>query len=177
MSKFDKKKLFKELSERYKDKDEEYLKKLKKYDKVVDRAKVIVNLLYGKSATNTTKSEQIRMLVDEYYSYHGSILKSFRNYKTKTPEENFERAKQIRVKDRFKNFLDLFGEQTYTFKGNERNLNEWMKEYLKGNITSKDLYFIYQWWQAINSDFMNEFYKNLEMNQIFSEQTKSGNIY
>ena len=177
MAKFDKKKLYEELSTRYNNPDENYQKKLKKYNRIVNRAKVLSNLIYDKKTSSSTKNDLLKMLIDEYYSYQGSILKSFRNLKSRSVEENFERAKQLRTKDRFSNFLELFGEQEYTYNNKTKTLNEWMKEYLKGNISSKDLYFIYQWWQALNSDYMNEFYKQLETNRIYAEQMSSGNMY
>ena len=177
MERFNKKKLFQELSSRYKENDIEYLKKLKRYDKVVKRAKVLVDLLYGDRKMNVSKTEAMKNLVEEYYSYHGSIIGSFRNYKSRTIEENFERAKELRTRDRFKNFLDLFGGEKFEFKGEEKTLNEWMKEYLKGHITSKDFYWIVQLWQAVNVDYKNEFYRKLDANQIISEQMGSGNLY
>ena len=177
MERFNKKKLFNELNSKYKENDVEYLKKLKRYDKVVKRAKVLVDLIYGDRKINVSKAEVTKQFVEEYYSYHGSILGSFRNYKSRTIEENFERAKQLRTRDRFKNFLELFGEQTFKFNDEEKTLNEWMKEYLKGHISSKDFYWIVQWWQGINVDYMNEFYRKLDANQIISEQMGSGNFY
>lgn len=177
MERFNKKKLFEELSSRYKETDIEYIKKLKRYDKVVQRAKVIVDLIYGDRKMNVSKNEAIKTFVEEYYTYHGSIISSFRNYKSRSVEENFERAKQLRTRDRFKNFLDLFGEQKFTFNEEEKTLNEWMKEYLKGHISSKDFYWIVQWWQGINVDYMNEFYRKLDANAIISEQFSSGNLH
>lgn len=177
MSKFNKKKFFKELSSRYKNIDDEYLKKLKRYDKVVKRAEVVADLLTGNTNINKSKDELIRMLVDEYYSYQGSILQSFKNYKSKTVEQNFERAKELRVKDRFANFLSLFGEEKYTKDGKTKTLNEWMNEYLKGHISSKDLYFIFEWWQAINYEYMNEFYSSMTGADEIKMQAKSGNLF
>lgn len=177
MARFNKKELFEELNLKYRDNDIEYLKKLKRYDKVVKRAKVLVDLIYGNRKTNIPKVEIQKQFVEEYYNYHGSILKSFRNVKSRTIEENFERAKQLRTRDRFSKFLELFGDQNYTYNGETKTLNEWMKEYLKGHISAKDFYWIAEWWQALHVDYMEEFYRKMDANADISSQKGSGNIY
>ena len=177
MAKFNKEKLFEELNSKYKQNDVDYLNKLKRFDSVVKRAKTIVDLIYGDRKTNVSKTTIQKQLIEEYYQYQGSIIKSFRNVKTRTIDESFERAKQLRTKDRFEVFIKMFGEETYHYNGKEKTLKGWENQYMNGKISAQEFYLIIEAWKIINEDIMNEYYRAHDINQAITDAKGTGYLY
>ena len=155
----EKQKLFQDLSSRYANPTKEYERKLSRYDKIWDRAELIADYFFSNSKTNKSTQEIVKDLVEEFYSYKGSILKSFRNLKTRTFGENVERAKQLRVKGRLKEFLKAHGTETFEYNGKTKTLEQWVKYYLDNKISTKELFDIIKWWQDTNPDYDANMYR------------------
>lgn len=183
MARFEKEKelFFEEVKTRYKTIKPEFQKKLNRYDKIWEKAERIAEQEYSKKMTNKTMSQIVRDFVDEFYSYQGSILKSFRNLKTRTFEENLARAKELRVKGRLKQFLNDFGNETFTFDyefngksiQEELTLRKWIDRYLDHRITKEELWQIIDNFKESNDFYLKEFYGN-SANSSATLQEKAG---
>ena len=144
--------MFKELNERYVNPKKDYVKKLQRFDKIWEKAEILSDYFVSDNVNKSTE-EIVKDLVEEFYSYHGSILKSFRNLKSRSFEENVERALELRTKNRFKEFLKVHGEETFDYNGEERTLSKWMEQFLKRKITDTELYEIFREWQDSNPEY------------------------
>lgn len=153
-----KEELRKEISDRYINPTREYERKIQRFDDLYDRATRIAEYIY-KVKTNQTLEEIRADLMREFYSFKGSILKSFRNLKTRTFEENVERAKQLRVKHRLKDFLNKWGHDEFTYDGDTHTIQNWVKMYLDGKIDSEKLFEIIKAYQDLNPDYDPSVYK------------------
>ena len=132
-----KEELRKEFIERYKNPTRDYERKIQRFDTLYDRASRIAEYFFGKeNQTNKTLEDIQADLMREFYSYKGSILKSFRNLKTRTFEQNVERAKQLRVKHRLKEFLRKWGTEEFTYNGETKSIERWVKDFLDNKIKS-----------------------------------------
>lgn len=176
---------FEELKLRYKVIKPEFQRKINRYDKIWDKAEMIAERVYNEVKTNKTLSQITREFVEEFYSYQGSILKSFRNLKTRTFEENFERAKELRIKERLKTFLKDFGEETFEFEyeyngkiiKEDLELNFWIKRYLDHKISKNQLFDIIKEFKETNKDYLIEFYASSESSGAIQSEQERGNIY
>lgn len=159
-----KEELRKEIIERYKNPTRDYERKVKRFDNLYERASRIAEYFF-KSNTNKTLEEIQADLMREFYSYKGSILKSFRNLKTRTFEENVERAKQLRVKHRLKEFLNKWGIEEFTYGGETKSLEKWVKDYLDGKISDTKLFEVIKAFQNVNPDYDNSQYRKSDSSQ------------
>lgn len=155
----EKNEMLENIISRYENPTREFQRKINKFDKIWDRAEMIADYFFSSSKTNKTINDIVKDLVDEFYSYKGSILKSYRNLKTRTFEENIERAKQLRVKGRLKDFLEKHGKETFEYDGKERTLDGWVKQFLENKISSKTLFEIIKAWQDTNPDYDASMYR------------------
>ena len=155
----EKEKFFEDITSRYKNPSKEYERKLNRYDKIWDRAELIADYFFSDVKTNKEKPEIIKDLVNEFYTYKGSILQSYRNLKTRTFGENVERAKQLRVKGRLKEFLKVHGNEIFEYNGKEKTIQGWVKYYLENKITTKELFGIIKSWQDTNPDYDASMYR------------------
>lgn len=182
MARFEKEKqeTYEYVKNKYKNIDVSYEKKLKRFNKMWDRAEEIARYFYFETSTNKNMGEIVSDLVSEFYERknRGSILEVYRDVKSRSFEENVMRATKLRVKGRLKEFLDDFGEETYEYNGKERTLNQWVNQYLKGNISSQELFNIIDFWKDGNEPYMLEFYRKNDIDADIIEQQKfSGNLY
>ena len=148
-----KKDIYRNLNEKYVNPDKEYARKLKNFNKIWDRAERIVEFTYEKQMTNKTTEQIIVDLVNEYYSYKGSVLKSFREIKSRSFEENVERAERLRAKGRLKDFLQKYGEDTFEFNGKTKTLNNWLNAFINGKITNEQLNQIIKDYENLNPEY------------------------
>ena len=141
-----------EFIERYKNTTKEYERKLQRFDILYERASRIAEYLFG-GETNKSKEQIQADLMREFYAYKGSILKSFRNLKTRTFEENVERAKQLRVKHRLKEFLNKWGTEEFSYNGETKSIERWVKDFLENKISSEKLFEIIKAYQNQNPEY------------------------
>ena len=154
-----KQKMFEKLEKKYLNPTKDYERKLNRFDKLWDRAELIADYLFSSSMTNKSTEEIVNDLIEEMFSYKGSILKSFRNLKTRTFGENVERAKQLRIKGRLKEFLKKHGNETFEYDGKEKTLNKWVEYFLDNKISTKELFDIIKSWQDKNPDYDAAMYR------------------
>ena len=175
-----KKELYEELKTKYINPSEDYEKKLKRYNKIWERGEEIAKYFYFNTSTNKSMPEIVSGLVNEFYSFkgRGSILSSYRDLSSRSFEENIQRAIKLRVKGRLKEFLNDFGSELYTFNGKTKTLNQWVNQYIKGNLDANVLFNIIELWKAGNTPYMEEFYRKSESaDDIIEQQRFSGNLY
>lgn len=166
----DKNKLKEKFEKKYKNISPEYQKKINKFDRKIVTAEEIANKYYGKTKTNKSFDQIVEDLMDEYFSFKGSILNSFRELKTRTFEENVERAMQLRVKGRMYEFMKVNGEEMYEYNGKLRTLLGWEKQYLLGKIDNITFNKIIKGWQDNNPEYDNLSYKKHESRQAIVDE-------
>ena len=154
----DKNKLKQKFVEKYTDIEPDFKRKLDKFDRKFLIAEKIASKYYGKTKTNKSFDQIVEDLMEEFYSFRGSILNSFREVKTRTFEENVKRAMQLRVKGRMYEFMKVNGSETFEYNGKIRTLEGWQKQYLLGKISQKEFNSIIKEWEDNNPDYDNASY-------------------
>ena len=168
----DEDRLFQRFKERYKDISPEYQRKLNNFKKNLSKSEIVASVIYGTSRTNKSFNQIVEDLMDEHYSFAGSTLKSFRNVKTRTLEQNVERALQLRVKGRLSEFMKVHGEEFYEYNGETRTLLGWQKQYLLGNIDNSELNKIIKGYQDNNPEYdATSYSKHASRQAIIDERT------
>ena len=116
-------------TEKYKNTESEYQRKLNRFDKIYERAEILAKYLYKE---NNVKGRQefLEEYLDEFFSYQRSVLKSFRNYKRYSEYENVQKALRSGFKARLYEFRKKHGEEIYEFDGKFRSLNTWLRLYV-----------------------------------------------
>ena len=154
--------LKKKFSERYINIEPDYKKKLNQFDRKLRTAEKVASFYYGTAKTNKTFNQIVEDLMEEFYSFKGSILRSFRELKTRSFEENVKRAMQLRVKGRMYEFMLANGQETFEYNGVVRTLESWEKQFLTGKITQQVFNSIIKEWEDKNPLYDNASYKKHE---------------
>ena len=153
-----KNKLKEKFENKYVNIEPDFKRKLDRFDKKMLIAEKIADKYYGNSKTNKTFDQIVEDLLEEFYSYRGSILNSFREVKTRTFEENVKRAMQLRVKGRMYEFMEKNGSETFEFNGQIKTLEGWEKQFLLGRITQEQFNSIIKEWEDNNPQYDNASY-------------------
>lgn len=153
-----KEQLFEKYKNKYKNTESEYQKKLNRFDKIYERAEILTRHLYKE---NNTKGREDFMTeyLDEFFAYKRSVLKSFRNYKRYSEEENVEKAIRSGFKARLFEFRKKHGDEVYEYTLNgktyNRSLDTWLRIYVsqEENITLEQMKDIVKYWQTKNPEY------------------------
>ena len=149
-----KEELLQYYTDKYKNTNSEYAKKLARFEKIYDRAEIITKILYHENR-DIGREEFKKELLDEFFSYKRSILKSFRNYKRYSEEENVQKALRSGFKARLFEFRKKHGTEVYEYDGKNRSLETWLKLFIsqEEKISIEKMKDIVKFWQTKNPDY------------------------